>query len=320
MKVSERFAVTSRALEGDASESYILHLGEGHSWNLLSAKGASEWLARFARIVELRTGHESRYSTLRFIRGIPAAVVGGGTRWPSDRGMLATLEEEGWRVRHRSFLRIWSQTGTTDLVLELLNTPLDYIEIAMMRQALQPVYEAVITAGGLPVHSALVEHNGIGLLLAGVGGSGKTTCCERLPSGWTYLGDDEALIVRKANGAFVAHPIPTWSSDRLKNGSASWEIGVSLPLGGIFFLEKSSLDEALPMGRGEAAARINGSANQACRGRFHNLDPALRREWLSKLFDNSCSISSEVPAYALGVTRTGQFWTVIEDAMTHVVT
>jgi SynChlorMet cassette protein ScmC len=187
----------------------------------------------------------------------------------------------------------------------------------MMWNALQPVYEPVITSGGLPVHSALVEHDGTGFLLAGVGGSGKTTCCERLPSGWRHLADDEALIVRTTDGALAVHPIPTWNSDKLKNGDGSWNISVSLPLGGIFLLEKSSRDEALSIGRGEAAARINESANQACRGRFHNLDSALRREWLSRLFDNACRISKDVPVYVLRVTRSGQFWAVIEDAMAH---
>lgn len=315
MKVPERFPVTSQALEGDTSESYILHLGEEYCWNLSSAKGAREWLSRFAKIVGLKTGRKSGLTTLRFIRGIFAAVIGGEIRWPSDRGTLASLEEEGWRLRQRSFLNIWSRVGTTDLVLELLNTPFDYIEITMMRQALQPVYERVIAAGGVPIHAALVEHGGVGMLLAGVGGSGKTTCCERLPSGWTYLGDDEVLVVRKADGALAPHPMPTWNSERLKNGADSWDISVSVPLGGIFFLEKSSRDEAVLLGGGEAAVRINGSVNQACRGRFHSLDASGQREWRQRLFENACGIARNVPAYQLYVSRTGQFWTVIEEAM-----
>jgi len=228
---------------------------------------------------------------------------------------LALLQEEGWQVKRWSFVRIWSRVGKTDLVLELLNTPLDYVEITMMWQSVQPLYEHVITAGGVPAHAALVEHDGVGMLLAGVGGSGKTTCCERLPSGWTYLGDDEALVVRKADGALAAHPMPTWNSERLKNGASSWDIGVGVPLGGIFFLEKSSRDEAVLLGGGEAAVRINGSVNQACNGRFHALDVEGQREWRQRLFENACGISRDVPAYLLQVTRTGQFWTVIEEAM-----
>ncbi len=257
---------------------------------------------------------------LRFIRGLPADVVGGGKHRPSDDADLACLEKEGWTAQAQAYLRIWSLPGRTDLIFELLNTPFDHVEITMMWHALQPVYEQVITSGGLPIHSALVEHEGTGYLLAGVGGSGKTTCCKRLPSGWRHAADDEALVVRMPNGGLVVHPMPTWNSERLKNGEGLWNINAGLPLGGIFFLEKSFQDEALLIGRGEAAARINGSAGQACRNRFHHHDLALRRKWLLRLFQNSCRISNDVCSFVLRVTRTGQFWTVIEDAVNRMTT
>ncbi len=310
---------TSRVVEGASLDSYVLRLDERFRWTLSASPGAREWLARFAKIIGLHKGHECGFPTLRFIRGHPSNAVGGGNRWPSDDADLASLGDGGWRAETQSYLRIWTGPDKTDKVLELLNTRFDYVETTMMWQAFQQVYEPVIASGGLPVHSALVEHDGTGFLLVGVGGSGKTTCCERLPSGWRHLADDEVLIVRRTNGALAVHPSPTWNSNKIKRGEGSWNISVSLPLGGMFFLEKSSRDKAFPIGLGEAAARINWSANQVCRGRFHNLELALRREWVSRLLENSCRISKDIRAYVLHATRSGQFWTFIEDTMTHVL-
>ncbi|MFH1116181.1 MAG: SynChlorMet cassette protein ScmC [Pseudomonadota bacterium] len=320
MTISRTSWRSHRELERAVPDSYLLHLNEGLSWNLTASEGTREWAARLARAVGLRSGYVGGRPTIRFIRGLPVPVSGGGRYRPSDDAELNRLAGEGWVFRTREYVRIWSLPGRTDLIFELLNTPLDHVEITMMRQAMQAVYEAVMISGGLPVHSALVEHEGTGFLLAGVGGSGKTTCCERLPNGWTHRADDEALVVRTTNGDPAVHPAPTWNSDRLKSGDGQWNIGAGLPLGGIFFLEKSSRDEALPLGRGEAAARINGSANQALRNRFHNLDSAMRREWRSRLFDNSCRLSRDVRSYVLRVTRTGRFWTVIEDAINGIAT
>lgn len=66
--------------------------------------------------------------------------------------------------------------------------------------------------GGLAIHSALAEKNGIGIILAGRGDVGKTTASKRLPSPWISLSDDCSLIVLDKQKKYRAHPWPTWSS------------------------------------------------------------------------------------------------------------
>lgn len=62
---------------------------------------------------------------------------------------------------------------------------------------------------GAPVaHAALVAEHGRGVLLPGMGGSGKSTtalCC--LEAGLSYLGDDYTALEERAEGGFVGHSL-----------------------------------------------------------------------------------------------------------------
>ena len=85
--------------------------------------------------------------------------------------------------------------------------------------------------GGLLVHGALAEWNGIGVILAGPGGVGKTTASKRLPRPWRSLSDDNTLIVKSPDGTYWAHPWPTWSRYRQGDMSGSWDVQAAVKLG-----------------------------------------------------------------------------------------
>jgi len=183
----------------------------------------------------------------------------------------------------------------------------------MMWHSLYPTYRKAVEEGGAPMHAALVELDGRGVLLCGSSGTGKTTACRRLPKRWNVLSDDEALILKDRGDGYRAYPLPTWSDHVMGRSGHTLYVPRAVPISAICFLQQAVEDEIVPMGRGAAAARIADSARQACFRRWANLDRTLQRQWRSKLFDNACTIAHAVPAFFLKVSMTGELWKLLEE-------
>jgi SynChlorMet cassette protein ScmC len=80
------------------------------------------------------------------------------------------------------------------------------------------------TCGGVLLHGALAEWNGLGVILAAPGGMGKTTASNRLPAPWRSLSDDLTLIVRDSQKNYWAHPWPTWSRFLWGGAGGEWNV------------------------------------------------------------------------------------------------
>jgi SynChlorMet cassette protein ScmC len=169
--------------------------------------------------------------------------------------------------------------------------------------------------GGLPLHAALVERNGMGILLAGHGGAGKSTCCQRLPSSWHALCDDETLVVINEEKQYFAHPFPTWSDYLWKRSERTWNVQKYVPLSAIFLLEQSETDEAIRIGQGQGATFINTLATDVCRRNWRNLDRKEERAQRKQLFQNACELARAVPAFKLRFSLNGRFWEKIEEVL-----
>jgi|GEM_PF-697475 len=169
--------------------------------------------------------------------------------------------------------------------------------------------------GGVLIHGALAERDGIGVVLAAPGGTGKTTASNRFPAPWHSLCDDTTLVVRDPQGNYWAHPWPTWS--RFLDGGAggSWDVQRAVPLKGIFFLARAAEDRVERVGPGHAVSMLSESAGQA--STF--MAPGLRKEDLRALhlerFDNLCALARVVPAHVLHITLAGDFWKGIGQAL-----
>jgi len=307
-----RLGAAPPMLQEFCADSFLFRLNDRFSWNFAGTIGTRAWLSRFARIMGLPSGRDEASPTAWFVRGAPLKIEGAGIASAPDCHILESLAANGWQATDVPFIRSWRHPLRSDIVCELLNTPFDHIETTMMWEALHPMYERVIMKGGAPLHAALVTYRGRGFVLAGAGGRGKTTCCKRLPCHWDALSDDEMLLVRTSEGMVSAHPFPTWSV--VGTNGKSWNVGVNVPAAAIFFLEHAAEDSAVPVGQGEAAVRINQSANQACFVRLRSLPAAALTEWRRALFQNACDISKNIPAYRLRTTKTGRFWETIEEA------
>ena len=237
---------------------------------------------------------------------------------------LLDLSSHGVASPGRWCIRAWS-----DLVL-LSHEELSYViaglgdmsdregRIEQMRRAMLPFYEAVAAKGGLPLHAALAEIGGQGVLLAGISGAGKSTCCRRFPASWRTLGDDMAIVVPCEDGAFRGHPLPTWSAVKAQTVERPCVLQHSVPIRAIFFLVHSESESAEPVGGARAALSIYDAAMQVFMSVDHSASIPGGSTYTRTLFENASEMAAAVPAFVLQVSLRGRFWECIERAFDQV--
>ena len=214
-------------------------------------------------------------------------------------------------------MRFWSNPETQDIICDIGKKEENYeLEFIKMNQALYPIYKRAGRAGGLPLHSALIERGGSGLLLVASGGVGKSTCCRRIPYPWRPLCDDEVLILLDKDKTYKAYPFPTWSDYIWRRSQKTWNVGEAVGVSAIFFLERFDKDEIITIEQGRAAALISTSAQQ---GLFRNRQGVdIRRQIVFRkiFFQNACSLARAIPAFILRVSpNNGKFWENMEEAL-----
>ena len=166
--------------------------------------------------------------------------------------------------------------------------------------------------GGVLLHGALAERNGIGVILAAPGGTGKSTASGRLPATWRSLCDDTTLVVRDSRGEYRAHPWPTWSRFLRGEPGGAWDVQKTVPLKGVFFLSRAAEDRAEPVGPGRAVSLLVECAGQSSRPMALGLDKEATRALHLERFDNLCALARAVPTHLLHISLTGAFWREIE--------
>jgi SynChlorMet cassette protein ScmC len=169
--------------------------------------------------------------------------------------------------------------------------------------------------GGVLIHGALAERDGMGVILAAPGGTGKTTASDRLPAPWRSLCDDTALVVRDPQGNYWAHPWPTWSRFMDGGPGGTWDVQTAVPLKGIFVLARAVENRAERVGPGHAVSLL-----VECVGQVSTfMAPGLFKEELHALqlerFDNLCALARIIPVYVLHISLTGAFWQEIDQAL-----
>jgi SynChlorMet cassette protein ScmC len=169
--------------------------------------------------------------------------------------------------------------------------------------------------GAILLHGALIERGGSGVILAGPGGAGKTTATRRVVSPWRPLCDDTTLVVCDENGAYWAHPWPTWSSFLYGGAGGSWDVQYGVPLEGIFFLQQTQKENFEPLGIAQAVCLLNECAEQTS----WPLSKLMKKDELRvirlKCFENICNMARTVPSFVLRLGLNGPFWREIERAL-----
>lgn len=168
--------------------------------------------------------------------------------------------------------------------------------------------------GGMLVHGALAEKDGAGVILAGRSGAGKTTASRRFQPPWRSLCDDTALIMQGPDGVYRAHPWPTWGM--VLDGSRNcWPVGKSVPVRGIFFLDKSESPSVYRIGDGRSICMLLEASEQASWPITNRMEAAPVRMIRMNRFENACRMVKALPCYVLRLNMTGPFWDDIESVL-----
>jgi SynChlorMet cassette protein ScmC len=291
---------------------YSMRLANGQSWHIIASEEAVLWVKKLAAIMELKICDQNAHPKLIFIR---RKMGKDGKTEPIcwlNREMQANLPQSGWRARKFRAVQIWSHTIFQHVLCDIGHDRGHDLDIIRKWMALFPIFDRAQHSGGLPLHAGLVERNGVGILLAAPGNTGKSTCCCRLPSSWHPLCDDETLVVRDNQRRYLAHPFPTWSDHLWQRSEKTWNVEGHVPVSAIFFLEQATTDEVVPVGQGETAVLINESAMELYHPKWKNSDSEELRAVRRKLFDNACELAKSIPAFKLRVSLKGRFWEEIE--------
>jgi SynChlorMet cassette protein ScmC len=283
-----------------------LNLGPGLSWCLSGAKNIQPSLERLAHVLGLRLGCHDAWTKLLF---------GWNPRELAEDQLLSRIPVEGWNVVDLMDVKLWSHPEVNDLLYEIEEDENRDWLFLIMSLVIRLIYRKAVDHGGLALHAALIERDGIGIALAGSNGRGKSTCCKRIPSPWRALCDDHTLLLPSGSQRVLAHPFPTWSQLLGRGQIASWNVQQGVPLSAILFLEQSQDEEALAIGPGEAAVRMNRSANEVAEynvSDIEKVEPRLTRE---HLFQNVCDMSKRVKCYILKIRINGRFWDRIDDVL-----
>jgi len=171
------------------------------------------------------------------------------------------------------------------------------------------------TRGGVLVHGALAERDGSGVILIAPGGTGKTSASNRLPPPWRSLCDDATLVVRDPQGAYWAHPWPTWSRFLDGGPGGSWDVQKAVPVKGIFCLAQAAEDRVERVGRGQAVSLLGEAVGQISAFMVPGLSPEELRVLRLEQFNNLCLMARVVPVHVLHISLTGHFWREIERAL-----
>lgn len=169
--------------------------------------------------------------------------------------------------------------------------------------------------GGILIHGALAERNGLGIILTAPGGTGKTTASKRLPAPWHSLCDDTTLVVRDPQGNYWAHPWPTWSLFQNGGPGGTWNVQKAVPLKGIFLLAQAGEDRVERVGHGQAVSLLVECVGQVSIFTSPHLFKEEVRALHLERFNNLCALARVVPTQVLHICLTGAFWKEIEQTL-----
>lgn len=294
---------------------YQLTLGDSHEWQIMADKDSELICERLAHMAKLKATPANSHKTIIFIRNSQRRGLKYCLQAAASLDGVEKLPERGWTCTRLRYAELWSHPDVPYIINSVTSWGDHILETVQMQQSLYPVVSGAIFAGGLPMHAALVERRGRGVIIAARGNTGKSTCCKRIPQPWRAVSDDEALILMGGKNDYIVHPFPTWSQYMMTGTSDTWDVQERLELAGIFFLEQHDKDEVIPLRRGKAAMGIYNSGVEANLKYELELIPDKLKMLRGKMLENACRIANTVPAYALRASLTGHFWTEIEKAL-----
>jgi len=275
--------------------------------NLVLADG-SHW--------EIAAGDEEAASIVAKLAGAMQLRASPGATEPSHHGNPCRLLVQV--DAHTSVADCYVPLASeNDGVVVCILSPCDHWggpHVNLVRLSLVFAREAQ-ARGGILIHGALAERDGMGVILAAPGGTGKTTASNRLPAPWRSLCDDTTLVVRDPQGQYLAHPWPTWSRFHDGEPGGAWDVQSPVPLKGIFILAQADEDRVEKVGSGHAVSLLGECVRQASMFMPLGLFKEELRTLHLQRFNNLCALARVIPAHVLHISLTGAFWQEIERAL-----
>jgi SynChlorMet cassette protein ScmC len=292
---------------------YYLRLGNGKDWAFCADAQTRPWLETLACAMGMEAGtgpYERRivFERIEVARGEPFLAA-------LKRSHVGSLPTREWSIRGFQGIVLYEHAELEDIICGLYASTTVWGRINQMRCSLFPVFTGAMASGGLPIHGALIEIDGSGIILAGPSGIGKSTACRRLPHPWRVLGDDLTLLVRNGAAVFRAHPLPTWSVLGEDRTIITCQTNCPVPLSAAFFLEQAERDEAIPLKRSTSAIAYSSSALEVFRSQYPGFPQDERADVKRTFYGNSASLALSVPAYRLRVSLTGRYWEQVEQVL-----
>lgn len=270
--------------------SYSLPLSNGIEWHIVGKDFDSATIVyRYAECMMLN--HVVDHSRASSIRTISVEV---SSLWGARKGQTETF---------------------STCVLPRIDKSAEYADFCNFANLSATLILDAYEIGAVFLHAALAEYDNKGFIFAGSGGTGKTTASRRLPHPWISLSDDTTLLVCDDLGRWRAHPWPTWSNFLDKKKGGRWDVGYSVPLEAIFFLNQADADCVEPLGKGEGLSILAQSSNEARLLSMRNLSPEAKRTLNLKLFSCLTHIASRTPMFRLRLSLNGEFWKNVDRAL-----
>lgn len=293
---------------------YQLELSNGIGWNITAMDGVEKWLDDFAYVMMLNYSavKSSHLNNIIFCKkGNFEKALEYYCADNYDIGKKEDLINWSFHDNYKS-VRTWIHKSNQDSICEIDYDGSHKKSVLSMWTSLYPIYQKVQNLGGLPLHAALVEFNGNGVVLAASGRTGKTTSCHRLPSHWKPLGDDEMLVVFDPQNGYNAHPLPTWSAYWLNPFDKKWNVKYSVPISAVFFLMQSNKDEVIRLDKKLAVVNLIKSSKEVYERFTAEFDEQTKRNTAKSQFINSCEFAKKISSFILRQTIDGRFWEQIE--------
>jgi len=297
---------------------YTLSLGQGLTWQIIATEEISSWMRQFAAITQLKSFSGGNFPKLIFT-ALPLYAKLPSSISSILYGVSDNISfDDAWHPEDLGLITLWRNQHSKHIICQLSNQSTYETDINKMSLSLHPIYQKAIEGQGLPLHAALIEKAGMGVVLAAPGSTGKSTCCRRIHYPWQVLCDDETLLTYDAKSGFCAHPFPTWSEYLYKRSQRTWNIEKEISLSAIFFLAQGKSDELVSIAQAESAAFLYQLSLQIYGRGLRKLQACEGKRQSRCLFDNACRLAKAVPAHILRVSREGNFWEKMEEAFEKV--
>ena len=289
---------------------YSLELADGSVWELTGGEEVSDWLGELARIMGLTRVLKNPTRVIHFhgVKELASPL--------HAKQYFISPCENGWQAfKNGGIHRVWRHDDVPEIHVELHQNFLDHEEIRYinMWSVLRELHRHALSRGGTPVHATLATLDGKGVLIAGAGGTGKSTCYSRLPVYWDRLCDDQALVLHMEDGHFRVHPFPTWSDHLWRESKKQWNVEKSVPLKAVFFLEQAQKDEAVPLkDPSEAVLKCLEVAKQVWQPVWSKVEREEKKAQSAMLLENVTRMARVIPTYRLRATLDGEFWKEME--------